>query len=89
MSPVKNPDGEITIVELAARFWNYAKGYYVDADRKPTILHRVKAALRLFKKLYGSAYVCEFGPNALRTVRQVWIDAGLARKTVAPKYLFA
>jgi len=73
---------QITIVELVARYWKYAQGYYVKPDGTPTILHRVKRAIKPVKDLYGTSKVANFGPNSLRAVRQTWILAGLARKTV-------
>ena len=74
--------GEITVVELVARFWKHAKSYYVRPDGTPTILHRVKMALKPVKELYGTIPASTFGPNFLRTVRHGWIEAGLARKTI-------
>jgi integrase len=76
------PLDELTVMELAARYWRYAKAYYVGPDGRPTIVHRVKQALKPVKQLYGTVPIDEFGPKSLRTVRQVWIKKGLARKTV-------
>ncbi len=86
------PD-ETTVVELCERFWSHAKTYYVRPDGKPTMLDRVKYAIRPLRKLYGRQPATAFGPNALRAVRQTWIDAGLSRKytndlTATVKHVF-
>jgi len=74
----------VTVVELAARYWEHAKVYYRKQDGTPTSEQDVyKQVLRHLKKLYGSLRVVEFGPKALKTIRQAMIDTGtLNRKTV-------
>lgn len=74
---------EITVTELAAAFWRHAEGYYVKPDGTPTSsMENVKIALKALKALYGRTRASDFGPKALRAVRQTWIDRKLSRKTV-------
>ena len=68
----------ITVVELCARYWKFADGYY-RKDGKPTCLHGVKQALMPVRQLYGRQPAAEFGPLALKVVRQQMIDAGKSR----------
>ncbi len=73
----------ITVVELVDRFWQHAKTYYRRPDGTATSsLHNYRAALRPLKRLYGSTPAVEFGPRALKTVRQSMIDAGWTRGVV-------
>ena len=74
---------EITVSELAARYLEHAEAYYVKLDGRPTSAqHRIKMAIKALRKLYGRTPAAEFGPKALRAVRQIWIDRGLSRKTI-------
>ncbi len=74
---------QITVMEICARYWHHAQQYYVRSDGSPTqSIDSVKQALRPLKAMYGSTLAVDFGPKALRAIRQVWIDRGLARKTV-------
>ena len=75
---------QITVAELTARFWRHAKGYYRKPDGTPTsTLSDFRVALRPLSSLYGDEPAAEFGPRALRTVRQTWLDADLSRKTIS------
>ena len=80
IEPVKAKS--ITVVEVLAAYWRFAKTYYVK-DGKPT---NEQAALKLLirdtRKLYGDIAAVDFGPKALKTVRQVWLERGQARPTI-------
>ena len=74
---------DITIAELAARFWGYAQEYYRKPDGTPSHeLAEFRLALRPLKELYGGTKVHEFGPRALKAVRQRLIDRGGCRRYV-------
>ncbi len=71
---------EITIDELVARFWVHAKTYYRRPDGSHTNeVEQLKLAMRPLCALYGSLHVGEFGPLALKAVRQHMIEAGGCR----------
>lgn len=72
----------ITVVEVLAAFWRHCKAYYVK-DGKPTNEQDAfRLIIRDVRKLYGSIPAAEFGPKALKTVRQVWCDRGQSRPTI-------
>ena len=73
------PKNEFTVIELVDRYWEHSKEYY---GNKASTLTAVKQALRPLKELYGDEYCITFGPNSLRTLREVWIDRDLSRSTI-------
>lgn len=79
--PVK-PE-QITMLELTDRYWEHSEVYYRDATGKPTTsLHRVRTAIDTALVMYRDLPAAQFGPNALRAVRQVWIDRGSSISTI-------
>ncbi len=72
-----------TVAEVVLAFWNHAQTYYRHADGSPTAeIDNLKHALRPLRLLYGLTHAREFGPMALKNVRQSMIDSGLARTTI-------
>ncbi|MBI3839787.1 MAG: site-specific integrase [Planctomycetia bacterium] len=77
------PSHDLTVVELAAAFLKHAKGYYKRPDGQFTgEVANYKTLIRRLSALYGRTAANQFGPLALKTVRQQLIDACLARKTI-------
>lgn len=77
-----DPD-TITVKELLARFWAHAEQYYRHrTDGRTKELEQFKLALRPLKELYADTPVVDFGPRALKAVRQKMIDAGWCRPYV-------
>lgn len=73
----------ITVAEVAQAFWVHAKEHYRDSEGKPTTEVRwLKESLEEAVELYGHAPATEFGPLALRAVRQKWLDADYCRNTI-------
>lgn len=68
------PPDQITITELGARYWEWGATYYCE-----TGLDNIRQALRVLTGLYGRTQADDFGPLALRTLRQGLIDRGLSR----------
>jgi integrase len=80
--PQKTPE-DITINELLARFWVYAEGYYQDAEGNSTTeIGNLRVSLRHMCDIYGNTKAIEFGPRALKTVRQRMVDNGLCRNNI-------
>lgn len=78
--PVKVDD--LTVAELADRFIAYAEGYYRDREGNPTAeIEHVRAAMRPLTALYGRTPARDFGPLALKAVRQRVIDRGCVKAT--------
>jgi integrase len=70
----------VTVVELAAAFWDHAQAYYRRPDGSPTEeLANFKPILALMRDLYGETPAAEFGPKRLRALRQKLIERGGAR----------
>jgi hypothetical protein len=67
----------LTIDELLLTFLRQAEQHYRRHDGTPTDqVTEYKNALKPVHRLYGHAPAVNFGPLALKTVRQVYIDAG-------------
>ncbi len=73
---------DFRICELLAAYYEHADRYYVK-DGEPTgEAKNIKDATRLLQALYGMTPVAEFGPMALKAVRQKFIDARLSRRVI-------
>ena len=73
----------ITVMELCAHFWDFAQGYYRHQDGSPTReLANYRSTLKPLKELYGEIRALDFGPRALKAIRENWIAIGLTRKHV-------
>lgn len=69
----------LSVVELAAKFMEFAVGYY-RKDGKPTAsVDGIRIALRFLCKNYGRTSSRDFGPLALAAIRNQMIEAGHAR----------
>jgi hypothetical protein len=71
---------DLTITELVARYKKFAEGYY-----KGGTLSNVATACRVMRILrirYGSTMAAEFGPLALKALRQQFVDDKAARTFV-------
>lgn len=77
------PTPAVTVNEVLLAFLTFAAGYYRDPDGKPTSeLKNYRDALRPLRKLFGPVPAAEFGPVALKAVRQAMIDGGLSRPVI-------
>jgi hypothetical protein len=80
-SPVTTPNP--TVSELTLAYYNHAVLYYQKSDGSPgSEVAKIKLVVRPLRALYGSTFARDFGPVALKAVRQSMVDAGLARRTV-------
>lgn len=78
-----NPADKITVTEVLARYWRFAATYYSAGDgNRPKEMARIRSACRPLKELHGATAMCEFGPLALKAVRNKFIEAGLSRGMV-------
>jgi integrase len=68
-----------TISALIERYRQFAQSYYVHDGRPTKELSCMRYALRTVRQLYGSLPAQDFGPLALKAVRQHLIDQGLCR----------
>jgi integrase len=79
-----NRNGNLSVNELMVAYLRHAEQHYRKPDGQPTRqLELVKLAMRPLKALYGRTLAAEFGPLALKAVRQRMIDQGtLCRLTI-------
>jgi integrase len=77
-------DGDLTVNELLLAYMRHADQHYRKPDGQPTRqLELVRLAMRPLKALYGYTKAAEFGPLALKAVRQRLIDQGtMCRSTI-------
>ncbi len=74
---------DISVNELLLGFWQFAETHYRRADGTPTNeLPQFAQTFRLVRSLYGHTPAGEFGPLALKAVRERMIEAGWARKLI-------
>lgn len=70
----------ITVDELAWRFQEHADVYYRHKDGSSTrTAENIRYALRPLVSVHGKTRVRDFGPKALKSVREAMIKAGHAR----------
>ena len=73
---------ELTVVELCLSYWKFAKGYYRRDGRDTRVTPGIKCAIKYLKTHYGRTLAAEFGPLALKAVRQRMIEDGLSRRYI-------
>ncbi len=79
---VPSPDAAgRTLAEVLLAFLKHAEAHYRGAeDGKPTSeYHEYQLVCRALRSLYGAMPADDFGPLALKAVRQTWLEANLAR----------
>lgn len=74
------PKSDYAVVELAADYMRWAKGYYGEGSTSE--YHRVLPAVRLLRELYGRTAVDQFGPLQLKSLRQRFVAQDWARSYV-------
>jgi integrase len=76
---------DLTVAELLDRYSAHAEAYYPGKQPGKSSsgqIDRVKRALAAVRELYGQVDARQFGPRALKAVRQSWVDAGCCRRYV-------
>lgn len=72
----------LSINELMLAYIRHVEGYYVKDGQPTTQQHRIRQALRPVKKLYGHTLAQDFGPRALKAVREKLVAHGYVRRYV-------
>jgi hypothetical protein len=70
---------KLIIAQFVAQYDRFARSYYVRAGKPSSEYQCMRLALRIMRRLYSRTPVVEFGPLALKAVREKMIDAGWAR----------
>lgn len=82
-SPLPDPSpAGMTMDELILAYVIFAAGYYRKGGEPTREIDNIKYALRPLRKLYGETPAADFGPLALKAIRNQYIDAGLCRTEV-------
>ena len=81
-NPLLGSADELTIIELCARYWQFAKKYYSKGGKCTGEAPNIKLAIRYLKDRYKTTPVSEFGPLALQAVRQRMVEADNSRNYV-------
>jgi integrase len=71
------PAGDLTIRELLSTYTHYADGYYSASQ-----VWRIRRALKPLWQQYAHTSAMEFGPLALKAVRQQFLSEGLSRRYI-------
>ncbi len=74
--------GSLSVVELIVSYMHFVRGYYRKDGRPTSEVESIRLSLKPVKELYGRQPCDEFGPTALKVVRQAMVNDGLARKLV-------
>src|SRR5262249_20383979 len=64
---------DLTVNELCLHYWCFAEGYYRKDGEATAQLDRIKRALRPVRELYGHTQARDFGPLALKAVRDRFV----------------
>src|SRR5271157_1052868 len=73
---------DLAIAELCLRYVGHAERYYRKHDRPTSEIHTIPKAVKTLRSLYDHTLAIEYGPLALKTCRQQWIDEGITRRGV-------
>ena len=81
--PAADPAPSLTIDEVMVAYWARRVVPYYVKDGKPTSERdNIRQALRFLRRLYGPTLARDFGPLALKAVRQSMIEAGRCRRLI-------
>ncbi len=75
-----NPD--LRICELLAAYFDFARAYYPTNGSGTSEFDNLREAAKVLADYYSQTRVVEFGPLALKAVRQRWIDQGICRRQI-------
>src|SRR5687768_9285102 len=79
VTPSRPRDNPLTVVELVARYWAFAKTYYVKNGKPTGEIPPLKQALKFLRRLYGPTPATEFSPLKLKAVREAMIRHPITR----------
>jgi integrase len=72
--PTEDAAADVTVAELIARFWEHVESYYRHPDGTPTgEVQAFTYSLRPLNYLHGGTHAKEFGPLALKAVRELLV----------------
>jgi integrase len=73
-TPGAAPEDDLTVEELVSRYWRHVEAYYRHDDGTPTgEVQGMRYALRPLHYLHAKTQVRNFGPSALKAVRELMV----------------
>jgi integrase len=73
----------LSVAEIILAYLRHAQVYYVDsAGQQTKEFVEMKIALRPLRKVHGNTLVADFGPRALKEVRQFMVECGRLSRPV-------
>lgn len=75
-------DPALTVCEVLVRYCEFARGYYSENGETTKEFVEMGYALRPVRELYGNTLAGEFGPLALKAVRQHMVELDLSRGVI-------
>ncbi len=76
---------DLTIIEIADRYLQFATEYYVKDGRPTDTIHGIRRALAYLCELYGSQTAASFGPLALLAIQKKMIAEQKSRRYINDK----
>lgn len=77
--PAGGAPADLTVNEILIRYLRFADGYYVKNGKPTTEATCIRQSIRPLRELYGDTPARDFGPLALKAVRERMIAADLCR----------
>jgi len=74
--------GGTSVNEILLAYWRFAETYYRKNGEPTSQQERIKRSLKPVRELYGTTPAAQFGPLALKAVRQQMIAAGWVRRHI-------
>jgi hypothetical protein len=74
--PSDVPAALLTCSELAASYWDFVTEYYVKEGEPTAEVDSIRQALKPVRRLYAHTCAKDFGPLALRAVRDAMLGQG-------------
>ena len=74
----KDP-ADLTIAELCSKYVEHAERYYRKRDQPTSEIHTIRKTVKTLRSLYAHVPATDYGPLALKTCRQQWIEEGITR----------
>lgn len=72
----------VTVRQVLWGFRVWCEEYYRKNGKQTTEVDDYRRVIKAVRESYGETPAAEFGPLALKAVRQQWIDKGMARSTI-------
>jgi integrase len=77
------PNSNISVAEVLNAYLEHAKQHYRRSDGTPTSeVREYKIAIRYVRELYGETRAANFGPLAMKAVREKFVGERWCRKTI-------